>query len=100
MNVALTGSRGFIGSHLKTRLEKDGHKVIEWDLRQDPPQCIKDFDPKDEIHFFGDRMDEDGNDYPLAEALKEMDGSTHYVTGWEDTRTRLVEFSASGEFFK
>ena len=47
MNVALTGSRGFIGSHLKTRLEKDGHKVIEWDLRQDPPQCIKDFDPKD-----------------------------------------------------
>ena len=47
MNVAITGSRGFIGSHLKTRLEKDGHEVIEWDLRQDPPQCIKDFDPKD-----------------------------------------------------
>ena len=47
MNVAITGSRGFIGSHLKTRLEKDGHQVVEWDLRQDPPQCIKDFDPKD-----------------------------------------------------
>ena len=47
MKVAITGSRGFIGSHLKTRLEKDGHEVIEWDLRQDPPQCIKDFDPKD-----------------------------------------------------
>ena len=40
MNVALTGSRGFIGSHLKTRLENDGHKVIEWDLRQNPSKCI------------------------------------------------------------
>ena len=47
MRIAITGSRGFIGGHLKTRLEKDGHEVIEWDLRQDPPQCIKDFDPKD-----------------------------------------------------
>ena len=47
MKVAITGSRGFIGSHLKTRLENDGHEVIEWDLRQEPPQCIKDFDPQD-----------------------------------------------------
>ena len=66
----------------------------------DKGQIIRDFSFDDELHFFGDRMDENGNDYPLAEALKEMDGSTHYVTGWEDTRTRLVEFSASGEFFK
>ena len=47
MKVAITGSRGFIGSHLKTRLENDGHEVIGWDLRQEPPQCIKDFDPQD-----------------------------------------------------
>ena len=44
MKVAITGSRGFIGSHLKTRLEKDGHEIIEWDLKQNPPKCIKDFD--------------------------------------------------------
>ena len=44
MKVAITGSRGFIGSHLKTRLEKDGHEVVEWDLKQNPPKCIKDFD--------------------------------------------------------
>lgn len=44
MKIALTGSRGFIGSHLKTRLINDGHEVTEWDLRQDPPKCIKDFD--------------------------------------------------------
>ena len=47
MKIALTGSRGFIGSHLKVRLEKEGHQVVEWDLRQDPPQCIKDFNPYD-----------------------------------------------------
>ena len=33
MKVAITGSRGFIGSHLNTRLEKDGHiNKIEKDL--------------------------------------------------------------------
>jgi nucleoside-diphosphate-sugar epimerase len=47
MKIAITGSRGFIGSHLKTRLEKDGHEIVEWDLRQEPPRCIKDFDPGD-----------------------------------------------------
>ena len=40
MKIAITGSRGFIGSHLKTRLEKDGHEIIEWDLKQDPPNPI------------------------------------------------------------
>mgnify|MGYP000032259667 FL=1 len=50
MRVAITGSRGFIGSHLKTRLEKDGHEVIEWDLRQDPPRPVSDFKP-DEVSY-------------------------------------------------
>ena len=36
MNVAVTGSRGFIGSHLKERLIADGKDVTEWDLRQPP----------------------------------------------------------------
>ena len=44
MKIAITGSRGFIGGHLKNRLIKDGHEVVEWDLKQDPPKCIKDFD--------------------------------------------------------
>ena len=47
MKIAITGSRGFIGSHLKTRLEKDGHEIVEWDLRQEPSRCIKDFEPGD-----------------------------------------------------
>tara|TARA_B100000900_G_scaffold392965_1_gene388978 strand:+ start:643 stop:1467 length:825 start_codon:yes stop_codon:yes gene_type:complete len=44
-NVAITGSRGFIGGHLKDRLIQDGMDVTEWDLRQDPPKSIEDFDP-------------------------------------------------------
>ena len=44
MNVAVTGSRGFIGGHLMKRLIADGHTVTEWDLKQDPSRCIKDFD--------------------------------------------------------
>jgi nucleoside-diphosphate-sugar epimerase len=47
MKIAITGSRGFIGSHLKTRLEKDGHEIVEWDLREEPSKCIKDFEPGD-----------------------------------------------------
>ena len=47
MKVAITGSRGFIGSHLKKRLENDGHEIVEWDLKQNPPKCIKDFDIND-----------------------------------------------------
>ena len=50
MKVAITGSRGFIGGHLKTRLEKDGHEIAEWDLKQNPPKCIKDFEI-DEIDY-------------------------------------------------
>ena len=50
MKVALTGSRGFIGSHLKTKLESDGHEVVEWDLRQDPSRAIENFSPGDVTH--------------------------------------------------
>ena len=50
MKIAITGSRGFIGGHLKTRLEKEGHEIVEWDLKQNPPKCIKDFEI-DEIDY-------------------------------------------------
>jgi len=50
MKVAITGSRGFIGSHLKTKLELEGHEIVEWDLRQEPSRCIKDFTP-DEVSY-------------------------------------------------
>ena len=50
MKVAITGSRSFIGSHLKTKLELEGHEVVEWDLRQEPAKDIEDFSPGDVTH--------------------------------------------------
>ena len=58
----------------------------------DKGQIIRDFSFDDELHFFGDRMDEIGNDYPLAVQVKKRGGYTYQVKGWEDTRTRLEEF--------
>lgn len=37
MRILITGSRGFIGSHLKRKLESAGHEIIEWDHKIDKP---------------------------------------------------------------
>ena len=33
MKIMITGSSGFIGSHLKERWEGLGHDVVSWDRR-------------------------------------------------------------------
>lgn len=33
MKISVTGSTGFIGSHLKERLEAEGHEVVCWDRK-------------------------------------------------------------------
>ena len=58
----------------------------------DKGQIIRDFSFDDELHFFGDRMSEGGNDYPLAVAVQKRNGYTYHVKGWEDTRTLLDKF--------
>ena len=58
----------------------------------DKGQIIRDFSFDDELHFFGDRMDENGNDYPLAIAVQKRNGYTYHVKGWEDTRTQIIKF--------
>ena len=55
-------------------------------------QILRDFNDEDELHFFGDMMEEGQNDYPLAKAVKEWGGYPHAVKNWEDTRTQLSEF--------
>ena len=59
----------------------------------DKSQIIKDFNDNMEIHFFGDRMDIDGNDYPLAKEVEKMDGYTYHVKNYADTHQRLREIS-------
>ena len=59
----------------------------------DKSQILRDFNKDDELHFFGDRMEEEGNDYSLAKAVKKMGGYPHHVSDWKDTRTKLVELT-------
>ena len=61
----------------------------------DKSQIIKFFNFDDEVHFFGDMMEEGQNDYPLARAVKERLGKTYHVKDWEETRTYVNRLSST-----
>ena len=61
----------------------------------DKSQIIKYFSFDDELHFFGDMMEEGQNDYPLAKAVEERCGKTYNVKDWEETRLWVNRFSSS-----
>lgn len=49
-------------------------------------QILKDFDPNSGICFFGDRMDEYGNDYPLAKQILDNNlGKCYNIQNWQET---------------
>lgn len=52
-------------------------------IGKDKSQILEDFNEDDNIHFFGDKMDMSGNDYPLARANKA--GTNHHVKDWQHT---------------
>lgn len=57
----------------------------------DKSQIIHYIDHKDnEVHFFGDKMDPGGNDYPLAVALNKIGGYNHKVKDWNHTWSILI----------
>lgn len=52
----------------------------------DKSQILRDFDPNDELHFFGDAMHPEGNDYPLKKQIIDNDlGVCYNIKNWEDT---------------
>ena len=56
----------------------------------DKSQILRDFKKEDEIRFFGDRMDEHGNDYPLAIAIAQNHmGYAFHVDGYKDVQKML-----------
>ena len=59
----------------------------------DKSQILTDFRSPDmeSIVFFGDRMDIDGNDYPLK--LANYKGANHHVKGWQHTWEVLREYN-------
>jgi phosphomannomutase len=60
----------------------------------DKSQILVDFYIGDKIRFFGDRMEEGGNDYPLANALNStmyLNAKSFRVKDWKDTWEKLKE---------
>ena len=49
MIIDLTGSRGFIGSHLKTVLKDKGHTVVEWDRHDSIKKNISEYEPSKDV---------------------------------------------------
>ena len=60
-------------------------------------QILADFLDNTVIHFFGDKIQSDGNDYAIANAVAQRPDGTgfaHPVETWEDTWTILRELQA------
>jgi len=58
----------------------------------DKSQIIKDFSPSDTIHFFGDAMHPEGNDYPLKKVIIDNDlGFCYNVNDYNETWTLLKD---------
>jgi phosphomannomutase len=58
----------------------------------DKGQILDDFNDFDCVIFFGDKMEQDGNDYPLASKLKHPSKAIA-VNGWKDTWEKLKEYA-------
>ena len=58
----------------------------------DKGQILDDFNDFDRVIFFGDKMEQDGNDYPLASKLKHPSKAIA-VNGWKDTWEKLKEYA-------
>ena len=52
-------------------------------------QILRDFRLGEELHFFGDMMEEGQNDYALAKAVQDRGGKAYQVKDHTDTRTIL-----------
>ena len=58
----------------------------------DKAQIINDFTEYDSVHFFGDRIEDNGNDHTLALVIKiGKRGDAQQVTDWKDTWNRIKE---------
>ena len=62
-------------------------------LGSDKSQILRDFDPSDELHFFGDAMHPAGNDYPLKKIILDKDlGICYNVKDYEHTWELLKQY--------
>ena len=59
-------------------------------LGSDKSQILRDFRLGEELHFFGDRMEEGGNDHSLGKAVQEMGGKAYHVKDWKETEGIII----------
>ena len=87
-----TGERRGIAERFKKRFPEIGCQVggqTGLDISPlgcDKSQILRDFEPQDTIYFYGDKLKEGENDYPLGQAITEKNwGIVHEVTDFHDT---------------
>lgn len=52
----------------------------------DKSQILRDFEPQDTLYFYGDKLKQGENDYPLGHAIEEKNlGMVFKVTDYHDT---------------
>ena len=60
----------------------------------DKSQVINEFNGFDNLIFFGDKMEEGGNDEPLAKAIKNRgNGKSYHVRDWKHTWEILKDYA-------
>ena len=59
---------------------------------RDKSQILRDFNEDDELHFFGDRMEEGGNDYSLAKEVEKRCGFAYNVENYTETWKLLSKY--------
>ena len=85
-----TNERRDIASRLKDRFPELNVQIggqTGLDISDgDKSQILRDFEPQDTLHFYGDKLKEGENDYPLGQAITEKNwGIVHEVTDFHDT---------------
>ena len=92
-----TGERVLIADRLKNQfpnlnVQIGGQTGLDMS-DNDKSQILRDFSLDDDIHFFGDMMQEGQNDYPLAKAVDNLGGTNYIVSSWQDTYKKLKDLT-------
>ena len=92
-----TGERVLIADRLKNQFPNLNVQIggqTGLDISDnDKSQILRDFSLDDDIHFFGDMMQEGQNDYPLAKAVDNLGGTNYIVSSWQDTYKKLKDLT-------
>ena len=93
-NIAATFNHIFAESNARITAKIGGETGLDiYPIGKDKSQIIKEFRPYDDLVFFGDKMDEGGNDKPLADVNTK--GTNHHVRDWQHTFELLKKYAGS-----